>query len=194
MPPDYLTAVATAALAMIAGVQIRREILGSRRRDEAARRRLTGAAWLARRSCEVTLRVAAGQGNRYSLATRFTEGRPLDRLERHMREVLAVSSAVGGASEKHGARAFEHFLAAADRFNEVVAPTTAEAGKKFLALADDALEFLHDAVVELEHLAPRQPHEPSLPARSSLRVNPPPTPPSEPSAAPPTPAGPPPPS
>src|SRR5207245_7763521 len=53
LDPNTLAAVATAALAAFAGVQVAREILSSQRRRAAIARRLTGAAWLARRSCEV---------------------------------------------------------------------------------------------------------------------------------------------
>ncbi len=176
LEPNHLTAVATAVLAVFAGVQVTREILSSRRRRATTERRLAGVAWLARRSCEVTLRSAPGIGNSYAIAFGFSKAPGLDRLQRHFREVLALSSAVGGTVAEQGKTAFEGFLAAADRFNEMVSPTTPATASLSVGpvLCEEALGFLNDAVVALEQLAPRRPHEPNLPARDTLqRVAPP---------------------
>jgi hypothetical protein len=179
---NVLTAAATAALAVFAGVQVAREILASQRRRAATARRLTGAAWLARRSCEVILQGGVGYWNTYSVAKFFAQRQPLDRLEAHFREVLALSSTLGGETAAHGARAFEGFLAASDRFNSALAGSITPGHDA--EMVNEALTFLYDAVVDLEQLAPRRAHETALPDPKMLGPAPP-TPPS-----PPTPPGP----
>jgi hypothetical protein len=165
------TATATVALAAVAGVQIIREIRRDLQRRAAIKRRLTGAAWLARRSCEVTVRSAPGDHMDHRIAMNFTCAPALDRLQRHFREVLALSGAIGGSAAGHGERAFSAFLAAADRLNELVQPTTPATASvmMFPTLCQEGLGFLYDAVLELEHLAPRRPHEPGLPPRSAMQ-------------------------
>jgi hypothetical protein len=169
------TATATVVLAILAGVQVTREVRRGIERRAGLRRRLRAKAWLARRSCEVTLRSAPGMQNSAAVAVAFTRAPAIDRLQRHFEEVLALSSAVGGDDARHGERAFGGFLAAADRFNEVVWPTTPATakGSQIPVLCDAGLSFLYDAVVELAQLAPRQPHEPALPDRATLRLAPP---------------------
>jgi hypothetical protein len=168
LDPNYLTAAATAALAVIAGLQIAREIQSSQRRGDTTRRRLAGVAWLARRTCEVTLRQGVG-GSPGQLAIRFTDGKRLDRLEGHFREVLRLSSMLGGDAAARGASAFEGFLAASDRFNYIRASAPVS---EFPDLADQALQFLYAAVNDLEQLAPRRIHEPPLPNPMTLRSGP----------------------
>lgn len=167
---DAMTA-ATVAIAGFAAVQVIREIVREVQRRATLRRGLKAKAWLARRSCEVTLRSAPGIPNPYAVAMRFTASPGLDRLQRHFEQMLALSSALGGDEAQHGERAFGAFLAAADRFGEMMSPTTPATAQVsgYPAMCEQALGFLYDAAVELEHLAPRQPHEPALPARSTLR-------------------------
>ena len=79
--------------------------------------------------------------------------------------MLGLSSALGGDEALHGARAFEGFLAAADRFNKIMEPGS---GMDTQA-SDEALMFLYDAVRELELFGPRRAHEPALPDRFILK-------------------------
>lgn len=81
MKPDP-TAAATVALAVFAAVQVYREIRRSIQRRASMRRRLRGVAWLARRSCEVTLRSAPGIRSDFWIAKKFTNAPAVDRLER----------------------------------------------------------------------------------------------------------------
>lgn len=177
LDPIDVTAAATVALALVAAVQIGREVYRGWQRRAGVRRRLTGAAWLARRTCEVTLRAAPGISNSIAMAFYFTKPPALDRLQRHFREVLALSSAIGGAAARHGEKAFEGFLAAADRCNEVARPSMPTPMHEYPQMVEEGLLFLYDAVVELEQLAPRHPHEPRLPARAAMRQVRPPAPP-----------------
>jgi hypothetical protein len=174
--PDYLTAIATGALAVIAGLQVIREVSDGRRRRAATKRRLTGVAWLARRSCEVTLHRGVG-GTWYrgpeemaaQLAQWFTEGRSLDRLERHFREALALSSALGSDDGTLGARAFEGFIAAADRYNAINSHSADRT--EWEQLSDEALRFLYAAVDDLQELAERRAFELPLPDVRTLGYN-----------------------
>jgi len=158
---------ATAALAVFAGVQVTREIVRSRQRRAAIARRLTVAAWLARRSCEATLRAGTFHDESpHRLAFNFSAAAALDRLQEHFRQVLDLSSEVGGEDAEAGRRAFEGFLATADRFGEIV---VSAAPTRFAEVAERALLFLHDAVVDLERFAPRREHEPALPSPEKLK-------------------------
>lgn len=167
LDPNTLTAAATAALAVFAGVQVTREVLETRRRHAATRRRLVGGAWLARRSCEVTLHDGTFQPNPYRLANEFSAAPGLDRLQEHFREVLDLSSELGGDDAEAGRRAFEGFLATADRFGELL---TSADPPRFVDLAERALLFLRSAVVDLERFAPRREHEPALPGPEQLKL------------------------
>ena len=157
-------AAATAALAFFGWVQLQREGKRVSEQGEATKRKLRGSAWLARRSCEVVLRSAPGMQNYSVVAEEYDSSPGLDRLQQLFREVLAFSAEVGGANADLGTAAFEAFLAATDDFQEVHNPTTPATVSPLVSviLADRALHSLHDAVSQLEALAPRQPQEPKL--------------------------------
>lgn len=166
-PADVVTGVATVALAVIAVVQVRREISGGRRRAQARTRRLSAVAWLTRRQCELYLRMAAGGANYFSVAIWFQRG--AKQLERHFKEVLALASGAGEELARHGEMSFASFIAATDRYREIDSPSVRSYSMpEYGQLADEAAVFLHTAVAELETMAPRRAHEPLLPDLASV--------------------------
>ena len=171
MDPTVVTTIATVAIASIATVQIWREVRHTYKAKKTAVRKLCGAAWLARRSCELTLRVSHGAQNQHALADEYDRSPSLDRLQGHFREVLELSAEVGGKTADTGIAAFGAFLAATDRFQEVRNPTSTDniSLGRGTELADEALTYLHQAVQSLEPLAPRQSSEPPLASPHAFR-------------------------
>jgi len=171
--PDYLTAAATAVLAGFAGVQIVREILAGRRREQGGQLRLTGAAWLARRSCGAAI-ARAGSSDVTGWAQAVGMSEPLDRLEARFREVLTLASEAGEPQAGIGRSAFSAFVAAADRINECYETMLGGLGrpsemtegewiverqKRGERIRDSGLRFLEAAASRLSRLAPHQPFE-----------------------------------
>lgn len=169
------TTIATIALAAFAGVQIGLEIYRAWDRRRAARIRLRGPAWLARRSLEAMLATAVEQRSAFEWFGTVGTSQSLDPLERHVLSVLRLGSIAGGNEGAAAEEGFERFLAFADRVNALGAsPITgkgadgwaqATLGDRRQAndLARAALSHLVGAIDALARIAPRRDNEPALP-------------------------------
>ncbi len=138
--PDYLTAAATAVLAGFAGVQIVREILAGRRREQGAQLRLTPLDRLEARFREVlTLASEAGE--------------PQAGIGRS-----AFSAFVAAADRIN--ECYETMLGGLGRPSEMTeGEGMVERQKRGERIRDSGLRFLEAAASRLSRLAPHQPFE-----------------------------------
>ena len=174
--PQWLGAAATFGLLGFAAVQIVLDRKREEARDASARAHLSGPAWLARRTMEAVVRKAQKIDAPLSILEWATSVRSdtLDRLEQQMLEVLRLSAQAGGEDSTTGFQAFEAFLGAADRINEIPTLPWTEIGpdyrrpgadteQQWVTLHGGAMRHLRKGVKHLEHFAERMDHEPSLP-------------------------------
>jgi hypothetical protein len=107
----WLTALATALLTVIAGIQVAREIATTREGKTAARHKLLPHAWLARRNCLAAADEAKQFGCREWLKRNVGV---LDIVEERLVTVASLAAEVGGPEAGAAHEALKTFLEAAD--------------------------------------------------------------------------------
>ena len=177
---QFIEAAATGVLAVFASVQVGLEIYRKYDQRRAAKIRLEGPAWIARRNFEAVLEKAVGERSAPTWGGAVGSKRSLTPLQGHMLETLRLASVIGGVRARAAQRAFEHFLAFADEVNHLnTLPASGRAsdGSPMLtphdreianATARSAIGYLRSAIAELEQLAPRRDRERPLPEGSSI--------------------------
>jgi len=162
---------ASLGLLTFGGIQVYTQRTQSQERRDAARVRLEGPAWLARRSCEQAIRDNE-KADWFEWARGIGSREVLDRLEKQFLDVLKIAGEIGGTDAETGRSAFDSFLAAADRINALNSLETRSSGSggygvrammDAVDLQAEAVTHLRDAVNSLEVFAPRRDHEPALP-------------------------------
>jgi hypothetical protein len=173
--PPRLAAVSTVLLALFAALQVGLEVYRWRQSRKAARIEARGPAWLARRSLEQSLFAAEKYRDVLNWRRQAAHGIDAAEVQAQMLETLRVGSLAGGSTARHAANAFESYLAFADRMGALTRfqPSAADEfgdlvmtdkdNERAHRLATDALDHCRAAIGSLAHLAPRQPHEPSIP-------------------------------
>ena len=173
LPPSWwesastvVTAAATLGLTFFAFVQVWREGKRDDRLQQNRGAELGAVAWLARRSCEAMLWLER-RVERDDWVKRVGMAAPLNLLQEHFLRVLQLGTEQGGQEAEHASAAFNAFIMAADRINNLGDPAWCEKAKAPAVEQEEreALEYLQQAVEELSVpvLAPRRRGEPAPP-------------------------------
>lgn len=145
-------------------VEVMRHLSDTQERTRAARIKLEGAAWLARRSCEALIGSFATHtdigARRWAawIADRPTYGSLEDRL----RDVLDLAAEAGGDEHSVAREAFDGFIAFADRINDLSDPMNEYTHAASDNIGREADRHLRRTALCLERFAPRRIHEPPV--------------------------------
>lgn len=165
---NWVTAAATVALTAFAFIQLV-QIEESRAAEVIGRQhRLQAFATLARRSCQ-----AAAESVEYYLSTRAWAGSVSSGFDPLQSQFLEIRSLAGGLHEdtrQAATKAFDAFIAAADRINILASPNASMIESQEKELRAGALESLGEAASALRKISPKTDTERSLPAGFAQKI------------------------
>lgn len=163
---SWLTAVATALLTLIAGIQLRHELRGDDAGKAAMRQKLLPHAWLAIRNCIAASEEAKTQGCRQWLGRNVKQ---LDLIETRLLTCVTLSADIGGPEAAAATKAFGVFVEAGKLVTDATDPARGYSTEQMTAARDAAGAKYAEVVSALAMITAALPVAPS--ARPALADN-----------------------